>query len=148
MKLTVTINDYIKKLDKLLLVLCVGLSVLSVVLLRSIVINNAATVTVTPSLYKTQALITAASLVIALIISFLDYSKIVKLCFLYAPVAIGLSLVAQTAAPQYGEMIRAVILCSTLIYEITGPVITKATLIRAGEIPKQAIKQITKQKRT
>ncbi|MBQ1335212.1 MAG: cation:proton antiporter [Clostridia bacterium] len=52
-------------------------------------------------------------------------------------VAIGLSLVAQTVVPQYGEMIRAIILCSTLIYEITGPVITKATLIRAGEIPKQ-----------
>lgn len=51
-------------------------------------------------------------------------------------VAIGLSLVAQSVVPQYGEMIRAVILCSTLIYEITGPVITKATLIRAGEIPK------------
>ena len=51
-----------------------------------------------------------------------------------AGVAIGLTLVAQTAAPAYADRIRAVVLCATLIYELAGPVITKITLKGAGEI--------------
>ena len=51
-----------------------------------------------------------------------------------AGVAIGLTLVAQTAAPAYADRIRAVILCATLIYELVGPVITKLTLQGAKEI--------------
>lgn len=54
-----------------------------------------------------------------------------------AGVAIGLTLVAQSAAPAYADQIRAVILCATLIYELTGPVITKLTLKRAGEIKEE-----------
>ena len=60
-----------------------------------------------------------------------------------AGVAIGLTLVAQTAAPAYADQIRAVILCATLIYELAGPVITKLTLKGAGEI-KEAKKQSKK----
>lgn len=51
-----------------------------------------------------------------------------------AGVAIGLTIVAQTAVPQYADQIRAVILCATLVYEIIGPVITKISLVKAGEI--------------
>ena len=51
-----------------------------------------------------------------------------------AGVAIGLTVVAQTAVPAYADDIRAVILCATMIYELTGPVITKLTLQGAGEI--------------
>ncbi len=51
-----------------------------------------------------------------------------------AGVAIGLSLVATTVIPEYGATIRAVILCATLIYELTGPVISKIALKKAGEI--------------
>lgn len=51
-----------------------------------------------------------------------------------AGVAIGLTIAAQTAVPQYADQIRAVVLCATLIYEIIGPVITKITLVKAGEI--------------
>lgn len=51
-----------------------------------------------------------------------------------AGVAIGLTIVAQTAVPEYADDIRAVILCATLIYELIGPVITKLTLTGAGEI--------------
>ncbi len=53
-----------------------------------------------------------------------------------AGVAIGLSLLAMKTVPQYGETIRAVILCATLIYELIGPVITKISLEKAGEINK------------
>ncbi len=51
-----------------------------------------------------------------------------------AGVAIGLTVVAQTVVPAYADDIRAVILCATMIYELTGPVITKLTLQGAGEI--------------
>lgn len=51
-----------------------------------------------------------------------------------AGVAIGLSLIASQAIPEYGPTISAVILCATFIYEMVGPVITKIGLKKAGEI--------------
>ncbi|MCI8514390.1 MAG: cation:proton antiporter [Lachnospiraceae bacterium] len=51
-----------------------------------------------------------------------------------AGVAIGLSGVVMAVVPEYGAEIRAIILCATVIYEITGPVITKLALTKAGEI--------------
>lgn len=51
-----------------------------------------------------------------------------------AGVAIGLSLIASQAIPEYGQTIRAVILCGTLIYELIGPAATKIGLKKAGEI--------------
>ncbi|MDD2959782.1 MAG: cation:proton antiporter [Lachnospiraceae bacterium] len=51
-----------------------------------------------------------------------------------AGVAIGLSSIAMQVVPAYGEQIRAVILCGTVIYELIGPVITKTALTKAGEI--------------
>ncbi len=53
-----------------------------------------------------------------------------------AGVAIGLVSVAQTVVPEFAPQIRAVILCATVIYEVVGPVITKLTLTKAGEIHK------------
>lgn len=51
-----------------------------------------------------------------------------------AGVAIGLATTAMTVVPDYGPRIRTVILCGTVIYELTGPVITKLALKGAGEI--------------
>ena len=51
-----------------------------------------------------------------------------------AGVAIGLSMAAVTVVPEFGANIRAIILCATIIYELIGPIITKITLIKAGEI--------------
>ena len=51
-----------------------------------------------------------------------------------AGVAIGLSMAAMTVVPEMGSKIRAIILCATIIYELFGPVITKITLKKAGEI--------------
>lgn len=53
-----------------------------------------------------------------------------------AGVAIGLSLVATQVVPEYGAVIRAVILCGTLIYELLGPAVAKLSLKKAGEIHK------------
>lgn len=52
-----------------------------------------------------------------------------------AGVAIGLSLVAKnTLGGDLGGQVRAIILAATVIYELSGPVITKLTLKRCGEI--------------
>jgi Kef-type K+ transport system membrane component KefB len=51
-----------------------------------------------------------------------------------AGVAIGLASVAMTVVPEYGNKIRTIILCGTVIYELVGPVITKLALKKAGEI--------------
>lgn len=51
-----------------------------------------------------------------------------------AGVAIGLSLIASQAVPAYGQTIRAVVLCATMIYELVGPAVTKLGLLKAGEI--------------
>ncbi|MEG1845311.1 MAG: cation:proton antiporter [Oscillospiraceae bacterium] len=53
-----------------------------------------------------------------------------------AGVAIGMAQLSMTVIPQYGETIRAVILCGTLIYELIGPLLTKIVLKKAGEISK------------
>ena len=43
----------------------------------------------------------------------------------------------MTALPEYGAIINAVVLAGTLIYELTGPVITKIALTKAGEIQRE-----------
>ena len=51
-----------------------------------------------------------------------------------AGVAIGIAQLVVKELPEYGASIQAVILCATLIYELVGPVVTKYSLIKAGEI--------------
>ncbi len=51
-----------------------------------------------------------------------------------AGVAIGLTVVAQKVVPEYAEVVRAVVLCGTMIYELIGPAVAKWTLQKAGEI--------------
>ena len=53
-----------------------------------------------------------------------------------AGVAIGMSQLVIAALPQYGEQIRAVVLCATIVYELLGPLATKFALIKTGEINK------------
>lgn len=64
-----------------------------------------------------------------------------------AGVAIGLSLIARTILePTQAAQLTAVILSATLIYELIGPLITKISLQKAGEIviPKKENKNIEK----
>lgn len=56
-----------------------------------------------------------------------------------AGVAVGMAQVVITKLPEYGEEIRAVVLCATLIYELVGPIITRIALERSGEIPASAL---------
>ena len=51
-----------------------------------------------------------------------------------AGVAVGMAQIVMIQLPQYGDSIRTVILCATLVYELIGPVVTKIALTKAGEI--------------
>lgn len=51
-----------------------------------------------------------------------------------AGVAIGLTTIAMKVVPEFGPQIRTIVLCATVIYELIGPVVTKMTLKKAGEI--------------
>lgn len=55
-----------------------------------------------------------------------------------AGVAIGMAQLSLTVVPEYGEQIRAVVLCATLVYELVGPLLTKLSLQKAGEFQKTA----------
>lgn len=52
-----------------------------------------------------------------------------------AGVAIGLALVATQRFPEHADTILPVILGSTVIFELFGPVVTRWTLVRVGDIP-------------
>lgn len=51
-----------------------------------------------------------------------------------AGVALGLILIAGKLVPDYANIIRTTIICSTFIYSFIGPVVAKSALIKAGEI--------------
>lgn len=58
-----------------------------------------------------------------------------------AGVAIGMARMSMTELPEYADVINAVVLSGTLIYELAGPVITKLSLTAAGEIKAAAKKE-------
>ena len=52
-----------------------------------------------------------------------------------AGVALGLALVASHRLPEYAEAILTIMLASTVILEVTSPVVTRAVLRRVGAVP-------------
>lgn len=95
-KLFELILQFFRKLDKPLFFASLTLGVCSVIMLYSIVTNDAATIQVTSRLYRMQAAALGAGAAAAIIVSALDYHKIVKLWFLYVPVCIALVLLTFT----------------------------------------------------
>ncbi len=51
-----------------------------------------------------------------------------------AGVALGVALVAKAQFPQFGSIIFTTIIATTIIYEIVGPICTRISLKKAGEI--------------
>ncbi|MCD7730151.1 MAG: FtsW/RodA/SpoVE family cell cycle protein [Oscillospiraceae bacterium] len=86
---------YFRKLDKGLFVAVCGLSALSVVLMYSLVDNGITSKE--PSMYRMQFICLCIGAAIALVMSGLDYHRFTKLWFLYAPAAIGLTLLTFTS---------------------------------------------------
>ena len=54
--------------------------------------------------------------------------------FPQAGVALGMVVTAQALGEEMGSMIRNIILFSVLVYELVGPLLTKMSLEKAGEI--------------
>jgi Kef-type K+ transport system membrane component KefB len=51
-----------------------------------------------------------------------------------AGVALGMALVAVERCPDFGEIILAVVIASTVLFEIAGPVLTRLGLIYSGDV--------------
>lgn len=86
---------YLKKLDKGIIFSVLLCSGLSIVLLYSLYTNHILD-DVDAGDYITQLLASAIGLVTLLILSAIDYKKIIKLWFIYAPIALILSLLVFT----------------------------------------------------
>lgn len=50
-----------------------------------------------------------------------------------AGLAIGMALVAAQTYPEIGKVILPIILGSTVVFEILGPILTRRALIKVGE---------------
>lgn len=82
------IFGFICRLDKWLIFLSSLLGAAGVVLLYSIVRNGASTIDVTPRLYKMQLAALIAGVAAAIVISAIDYHKIVKLWVIFVPASV------------------------------------------------------------
>ncbi len=51
-----------------------------------------------------------------------------------AGVALGIGLVAKTTFPDYGDYIFTIIAATSVVFELVGPLLTKFSLMKAGEI--------------
>ena len=89
-----SVKRYLKSLDYLLILLCVSAGIFSIILLYSIYKNG-----FVPSLsqVKTQIFSLVLGLIAALIVAAIDYKFISKMWFLYAPLALILSLLLFTS---------------------------------------------------
>ena len=50
-----------------------------------------------------------------------------------AGVALGMALIAGNTFPELKEMILTIVIGSTIIYEIGGPILTRLALVKVGE---------------
>jgi Kef-type K+ transport system membrane component KefB len=57
-----------------------------------------------------------------------------------AGVALGMALVATHRFPEISDVIFPVVIGTTILFELIGPIMTRTALARAGEIPKGRIK--------
>ncbi|MBQ8825664.1 MAG: FtsW/RodA/SpoVE family cell cycle protein [Oscillospiraceae bacterium] len=94
-KIFKAVIHYFHKLDKGLFTAVCGISVFSVILMYSLV-NNGVT-SKDERMYKMQLICLCIGAVVALIMSALDYHWFTKLWFLYAPAAVGLTLLTFTS---------------------------------------------------
>lgn len=52
-----------------------------------------------------------------------------------AGVALGMALVAVNRFPHIGEVIFPIVIGTTILFELVGPVMTRIALVRVGEVP-------------
>jgi NhaP-type Na+/H+ or K+/H+ antiporter len=55
-----------------------------------------------------------------------------------AGVALGLALMVSERSPQLGSQVLPIVIGTTIVFEVVGPIITRLALARAGEVPDDA----------
>ena len=90
--------EYIKRLDKVLILLCVSASVFGIVLLYSMYVSDFANVNA--AYYQTQIAALSIGVATMLVVAAIDYKFISKIWFIYAPVALILTLLLFTSLGQ------------------------------------------------
>lgn len=97
-----TVADYFKKLDKILLFLCVLACAFSVMLLYTLNENEISSA-VSSGQYKTQLIASLLGIAIAMFICAIDYNAISKLWFIYTPIALIFTLLLFTSLGVQNE---------------------------------------------
>lgn len=90
--------DYLKRLDKILILLCVAASSFGILLLYSMYYNDFANVSA--GYYKTQIVALVIGVAAMLVVAGIDYKLISKIWFIYTPVALILTLLCFTSLGQ------------------------------------------------
>ena len=90
--------EYIKRLDKVLILLCVSASVFGIILLYSMYVSDFASVSA--GYYKTQITALCIGVAAMLAVAAINYRFISKIWFIYAPVALILTLLLFTSLGQ------------------------------------------------
>ena len=98
--------QYLRRLDKTLLFLTLGVCAYSVTVLYSLVINSQTQSITNAALdytdYRTQALAALLGILASLVIAAWDYRKFSKLWFIYFPLMVGLTCLTFTSLGQAG----------------------------------------------
>ncbi len=86
------LGSYFKKMDKLLLLICLALTAFDMVLVNSLYENDF----IQHKLVTTQFIAAVLGIFAAIIIGMIDYKWMAKVWYLYAPIALGLQLLLFT----------------------------------------------------
>lgn len=84
------LGGYFRHVDKVLPIICIGLTIFDVFLLNSMSYDNIGFIS--PRIARTQMIAGIAGVCVAFVISLIDYKFISKLWFIYAPIAVILQL--------------------------------------------------------
>ncbi len=90
------IKGYFVKLDKLLLIMCIGICAFGVFIQYTLYTNNISSA-VTDSQYKTQLAACVVGIVAAMVIAGINYKFIAKLWYIYAPISLLFTLLLFTS---------------------------------------------------
>ncbi len=97
---------YLRRLDKLLLLLVLACCSLGILLLYSLMVNSETqtitNATISSSTVKTQLFAAGIGIAVSLFLAALDYRKFSKLWFIYLPLTIGLTLLTFTSLGSSG----------------------------------------------
>lgn len=96
------VKTYIRRIDKILLLLVCGISGFAIYLLYTLYQNEIST-SVSQGQYLTQLIASVAGLVVALVIAAINYKFIAKLWFIYAPLALILTALLFTSLGVQNE---------------------------------------------